>query len=64
VLVTEATAPRREELLRRAQAEGVAEIHLPKKIVTVDAIPLLGAGKTDYIAARALAEERSGSRAA
>jgi acyl-[acyl-carrier-protein]-phospholipid O-acyltransferase/long-chain-fatty-acid--[acyl-carrier-protein] ligase len=29
-------------------AEGVAAINLPRKIFIVEAIPLLGAGKTDY----------------
>jgi acyl-[acyl-carrier-protein]-phospholipid O-acyltransferase/long-chain-fatty-acid--[acyl-carrier-protein] ligase len=67
VLLTEATTPRREELLRRAHAEGVGEVHVPKKILAVDAIPLLGAGKIDYVAAGTLAEKEmsaSGSRAA
>jgi acyl-[acyl-carrier-protein]-phospholipid O-acyltransferase/long-chain-fatty-acid--[acyl-carrier-protein] ligase len=36
-------------------SEGLAAINLPRKIFTVDAIPLLGAGKTDYAKATELA---------
>jgi len=36
-------------------AVGVAQISLPRKVIAVDAIPLLGAGKTNYIAATELA---------
>ena len=32
------------------KANGVADIAVPKKIVTVEEIPLLGTGKTDYVA--------------
>ena len=53
-LLTEHRHPRREELLTRARAEGLSEIHIPKVIVGTDTVPLLGAGKADYAAARAL----------
>ncbi len=36
-------------------SEGLAAINLPRKIFTVEAIPLLGAGKTDYAKATELA---------
>jgi hypothetical protein len=33
---------------------------VPAHILVVDAIPVLGSGKTDYVAAGALAKERFG----
>jgi acyl-[acyl-carrier-protein]-phospholipid O-acyltransferase / long-chain-fatty-acid--[acyl-carrier-protein] ligase len=56
VLLTERRSPERKDLVERAKAEGVSELHVPKHLVATDAIPLLGAGKTDYAAARALVE--------
>jgi acyl-[acyl-carrier-protein]-phospholipid O-acyltransferase / long-chain-fatty-acid--[acyl-carrier-protein] ligase len=41
-------------------AQGVATINLPRKIFTVDAIPLLGAGKIDYTKATELAAKLNG----
>ncbi|MGR9085747.1 MAG: AMP-binding protein [Gammaproteobacteria bacterium] len=38
-------------------SEGVAAIMLPKKIIPVDAIPVLATGKTDYLAVTQLAAE-------
>jgi acyl-[acyl-carrier-protein]-phospholipid O-acyltransferase/long-chain-fatty-acid--[acyl-carrier-protein] ligase len=56
-LLTERRHPRREELLNRARADGLSEIHVPKVIVDTESLPLLGAGKTDYAAARVLVEK-------
>jgi acyl-[acyl-carrier-protein]-phospholipid O-acyltransferase/long-chain-fatty-acid--[acyl-carrier-protein] ligase len=56
VLLTEHRNPERKDLVERAKAEGVSELHVPKHLVATDAIPLLGAGKIDYAAARALVE--------
>jgi acyl-[acyl-carrier-protein]-phospholipid O-acyltransferase/long-chain-fatty-acid--[acyl-carrier-protein] ligase len=57
VLVTERKNPERRALLERARAEGVSELHVPRDLIATDAIPLLGAGKTDYAAARAFVEK-------
>jgi acyl-[acyl-carrier-protein]-phospholipid O-acyltransferase/long-chain-fatty-acid--[acyl-carrier-protein] ligase len=57
LLLTEQADAQRQGLLRQAQAEGRSELYVPRQIVHVDAIPLLGAGKTDYVAARELAEK-------
>ncbi len=38
-------------------AEGVASISLPRKLLIVDKIPVLGSGKTDYFAAAELVEQ-------
>ena len=40
--------PLREELQAQARREGIAEIMLPAEIRVIDAIPLMGSGKTDY----------------
>ncbi len=58
VLVTERPDPQREELVASARIHGVAEIMLPKRIVTVEALPMLGTGKTDYPAITEIAKGR------
>jgi acyl-[acyl-carrier-protein]-phospholipid O-acyltransferase/long-chain-fatty-acid--[acyl-carrier-protein] ligase len=56
VLVTDYPAAEREALVSFARAEGLADISLPRTILKVDQVPVLGTGKTDYRAVRALAE--------
>lgn len=41
-----------------ARANGVTELSLPKEIRIVDAIPVLGTGKTDYVTITAMAAEQ------
>lgn len=48
VLVTERANADRGELIAAAQPHGVSEIMLPRRIMTVEALPVLGTGKTDY----------------
>lgn len=48
ILVTDHPDPKRHELLTWAQTHGVAEISVPKKIISITALPLLGTGKLDY----------------
>ncbi|MEL6687605.1 MAG: 2-acylglycerophosphoethanolamine acyltransferase, partial [Pseudomonadota bacterium] len=55
VLVTERKDPKRSDLLNWAQAHGVPEISVPKKIITVDALPVLGTGKMDYVSVEKMA---------
>lgn len=57
VLVTEHPKPKRGELLAWAQAHGVPEISIPKKIISTDVVPVLGTGKLDYQAVTQLARE-------
>jgi acyl-[acyl-carrier-protein]-phospholipid O-acyltransferase / long-chain-fatty-acid--[acyl-carrier-protein] ligase len=57
VLVTDQEGPTRQALLAVAQAEGIPELFVPRVIVTVPKVPLLGTGKTDYPAVRKLADE-------
>jgi acyl-[acyl-carrier-protein]-phospholipid O-acyltransferase/long-chain-fatty-acid--[acyl-carrier-protein] ligase len=60
VLVTEHAKPKRQELLAWAQTHGVPEIAVPKKIVTVDALPVLGTGKLDYVSVTRAAKDALG----
>ena len=56
VLVTDRKDAPRSLLLSWAQSHGVPEIAVPKKIVEVDEVPVLGTGKTDFLAVKTLAE--------
>lgn len=40
-------------------AVGVAQISLPKKVIVIDAVPVLATGKTNYIAATELAAQKA-----
>jgi len=55
LLFTEDAALRRDQLAQAARSLGAPEIALPRKIVWVREIPLLGNGKTDYAALERLA---------
>jgi acyl-[acyl-carrier-protein]-phospholipid O-acyltransferase/long-chain-fatty-acid--[acyl-carrier-protein] ligase len=57
VLVTTHEDAQRSELLDYARGEGIAEISIPKKILCVKALPLLGSGKTDYPAVHLLVND-------
>ncbi len=46
----------REALQTKAKETGVAELAVPRKIVVVEALPLLGTGKTDYVTLKQWAE--------
>ena len=56
VLFTTDAALTRDALVESAKKSGVAEMTVPGKIQHVDAIPLLGNGKTDYMTLQHLAE--------
>jgi acyl-[acyl-carrier-protein]-phospholipid O-acyltransferase/long-chain-fatty-acid--[acyl-carrier-protein] ligase len=45
-------------LLAAARARGVAEIQVPRDVMVVDKVPLLGAGKIDFPAVKRLVEAR------
>ncbi|MGE0595112.1 MAG: AMP-binding protein [Hyphomonadaceae bacterium] len=47
-----------EDLLAWAKANGAPELAMPKRIVNIDAIPVLGSGKTDYVVLQRMAAER------
>lgn len=48
VLITDAKQANRGELVAWAQNHGVPELSVPRRIIHVDAVPVLGTGKTDY----------------
>ena len=54
VLITEQAGAERAELSAFARQDGIGEISVPRQIVITTAVPLLGTGKIDYAAARAL----------
>lgn len=56
VLFTTAPELTREQLLAAAKAAGSPELSVPRVIRRVEAIPLLGSGKTDYVALKRMAE--------
>ena len=57
VLVTDNPKPKRTELTKWAKANGIAEIAVPKKIISVEHIPVLGTGKLDYVSITKMAKE-------
>lgn len=60
VLVTTAGEADPEALVRYGKEVGANALMIPQDIVKVDAVPMLGSGKTDYPSARRLALERLG----
>lgn len=55
VLVTSQQAAERNAILTQARAQALAEINVPRRIISVKQVPLLGTGKTDYPAVQQLA---------
>ena len=64
-LVLFTTAPKaalsREQLMSTARALGAPELSVPRIVVHLDAIPLLGTGKTDYVRLKEMAEATQAS---
>jgi acyl-[acyl-carrier-protein]-phospholipid O-acyltransferase/long-chain-fatty-acid--[acyl-carrier-protein] ligase len=63
VLLTTQKDADRSAMQRQAKATGASELAVPATVQVVDKIPLLGSGKTDYVAATALARELAGAPA-
>jgi acyl-[acyl-carrier-protein]-phospholipid O-acyltransferase/long-chain-fatty-acid--[acyl-carrier-protein] ligase len=59
VLLTQEKAATRDALLRHAKLKGAPELSVPADIMIVDAVPLLGSGKPDYVAAKELVLKRA-----
>ena len=57
ILVTDRQGAQRDLLLAWAQSHGVPEIAVPRKLVSVDEIPVLGTGKIDYLKVKTIAED-------
>lgn len=62
VLVTDRLDATVEPMLKHAQKVGAPELAVPRKIVRAPEVPVLGTGKTDYVAIQRMAE--SDARAA
>jgi len=56
VLITDYAEAKRSDLMRWAQTHGVPEISVPKKVISVGNVPILGTGKLDYVAVTKMAE--------
>jgi acyl-[acyl-carrier-protein]-phospholipid O-acyltransferase/long-chain-fatty-acid--[acyl-carrier-protein] ligase len=61
VLVTDCGGAEASALLDHAQAVGASELAVPRKIIQVSEIPVLGTGKTDYVAVQRVAEAEAGA---
>ena len=55
VLVTDRPDADRAALLAHGRAEGVSELFIPRAILVVGSVPVLGAGKVDYVGTAELA---------
>ncbi len=56
VLLTTNSAITREALQTAAKSSGFPDLAVPRRLIRVDAIPLLGTGKTDYVGVKKVAE--------
>jgi len=54
VLVTDCKEAERRLIVSYVKDHGISELSIPKQIIKVDEIPLLGTGKTDYVAIKDL----------
>lgn len=57
ILVTDHAEAESARLSEWARENGAPELAVPKKIIKLDAIPVLGTGKTDYVAIQKLVED-------
>jgi acyl-[acyl-carrier-protein]-phospholipid O-acyltransferase/long-chain-fatty-acid--[acyl-carrier-protein] ligase len=61
-LLTDYAEASREAMLEKARQEGMPELWMPRRIVHVEKIPVLGSGKADFGTAQKLVEEHLGLR--
>jgi acyl-[acyl-carrier-protein]-phospholipid O-acyltransferase / long-chain-fatty-acid--[acyl-carrier-protein] ligase len=59
VLVTTAREARRDVLVKHAKARGAGDLMVPAEIIHFDKLPLLGTGKPDYVAIKAMVDGNS-----
>jgi len=64
ILVTTNPEAQRTDLVGWAHNHGVPEIAVPRRIVHVDSVPVLGTGKTDYVKVQKTVEEDSANASA
>jgi acyl-[acyl-carrier-protein]-phospholipid O-acyltransferase/long-chain-fatty-acid--[acyl-carrier-protein] ligase len=58
LLVTEARGIDRNRLVEAAHQLGLPEIAVPREVLEIDHLPLLGTGKTDYASVTQFAQQR------
>ncbi len=58
ILFTDLEGAAAEELQAWCKANGASELAVPKRICTIESIPVLGSGKTDYVVLQRMAAER------
>jgi len=61
VLATDAAGARRLDLVAWAQNHGSSELAVPRRIVVLESLPVLGTGKTDYVTVQKLVESQTES---
>lgn len=57
VLLTQEQKASRDAFVRHVRDRGLSELNIPAEVICVPAIPLLGSGKPDFVAAARLARE-------
>ena len=57
ILFTDDPDLKRERLLVAAHANGLPDLALPRRVILLDKVPLLGNGKKDYVKLQAMAAE-------
>lgn len=58
IFVTTYKAADKKDLSAYASQNGISELSVPKTILVIDKMPVLGSGKTDYTAVQAYVEDR------
>ena len=58
VLFTTLDKPDRKKIADGLKSQGVADLMIPKTIIQLENMPLLGSGKTDYVAIARIAKEK------
>lgn len=58
IFVTTQNGAKKNDLSAYASKNGIPELSVPKTIIEIDKIPVLGSGKTDYTAVQALVDEQ------
>jgi acyl-[acyl-carrier-protein]-phospholipid O-acyltransferase/long-chain-fatty-acid--[acyl-carrier-protein] ligase len=59
LVVTEDRGLTREQMQAAARAAGAPEIAIPRRIIHLDKMPLLGNGKKDYVTLSRMVEEQA-----
>lgn len=59
ILLTENKEAQRQEITEYVRQQGLSELGLPKKIIYVDQVPVLGTGKIDYLTAQEIVANES-----